>query len=486
MSSLRTYLGALLLLSLCSLHRTASAMSDRRAEHLLERMQTLDSTSALSIFWRINYKAARRLRDRLGDVPSVQCRAEMYWAKEKEEYGDILKAMQNKREEWAKANKIAKPLVSIKGVNPAERECVQAASDMLERLRFRTLSDADAWVETQRADTTEAYDEYLKWFPDGSHIMDAKHYREDCLARIALAEGTVDAYERFLASDAGRTYYNRGHVEREYARLSLQEALTYSDDGTRTVALETWIQKFPDAEDAHFVRSEITRLRYSALPAAPGVGELRRFSRENAGSPEAATAEKRIWATWIRQGTEAEFAAYLQWSAANPGKAEAQANDLRAEDAVWALYRAEGTESAARRYLSAYPKGRHNSEARRIVADAVDARKTPQERYCEAHPILCGVGQLISDFSEMTGSSGGGGTAPVRKWDGTYELLYDYDPIDPYEHKYRIRCGGSYWEDTLTSRGGRYYYGFGSSKQTLAEAALAQCAEVQKTWDRAR
>ena len=239
----------------------------------------------------------------------------------------------------------------------------------------RDRADDAAWRRARSSDTASAYADYLSAYPSGRHVSEARRLRNaarSAAARSAAARADDAAWARARSSDTASAYA-------DYL-FSAYPSSRHVSEARRLRLIALGRDRADDAAWRR-ARSSDTVSAYadylSAYPSGRHVSEARRL--RNAARPAEAAAR---------------------------ASAARRASAQRVDDAAWARARSSDTASAYADYLSAYPSGRHVSEARRLrnaarsaAARADDAAWERARR--ELGPVVGDIFRDCADCPEM-------------------------------------------------------------------------------------
>ncbi|MBN1808172.1 MAG: hypothetical protein JW909_03825 [Planctomycetes bacterium] len=244
------------------------------------------------------------------------------------------------------------------------------------------FSKASAWAEAAGADTgavIEAYDTYLRSYPSGRHVAEAKQRLNDLDERnfeqvMADADAAgadfdkaVESYEKYIVehpnglhiSDAERMIAEEIPKARDdFEFASAEEAAgSKQDDSAQTIkAYETYLAKYPEGHHAHEAREQLRRLDESDFAAAQtiareagddiqkAIGAYRQYLAVHPRGRRVAVAREQVEVILPRAWDDRDFA--LAKAAA-----EEAGEDFH------------GVISAYDVYLSQWPDGAHAHEA---------------------------------------------------------------------------------------------------------------------------
>jgi peptidoglycan hydrolase-like protein with peptidoglycan-binding domain len=262
--------------------------------------------------------------------------------------------------------------------------------------------EADYWRATRDIDTVPAYESYLRRYPAGAFVAEAR-------TRIAaLQRGPADAAE------AAETALN---LTRD-ARRQIQRDLSLLGHNTRGIdgifgagtrgAIAAWQQANGIAPATGFLtREHVARITAQAeLRAAQleAEAEARRLEQER--------LDRAFWAETGARGDETGLRAYLRRFpdgvfAELAGErlavieAERAAQAAGQDRAAWGRARDANTVEAYRGYLQAFPQGTFAEQARaRIEALTAEPAQSAAERQAEAAEAALGLNAVTRRLVE--------------------------------------------------------------------------------------
>lgn len=128
----------------------------------------------------------------------------------------------------------------------------------------------EAWQQALRKNTVKAYQQYIRQFPEGAHVTDARRqmsrlsqarniYWASDEWRQALKLDTADAYQRFernyprsqFAANAAQRL-KQIHTEKHWARVN---------DSANKDALQQFVTDYPDSPQASEARDQLAALK---------------------------------------------------------------------------------------------------------------------------------------------------------------------------------------------------------------------------------
>ncbi len=209
-------------------------------------------------------------------------------------------------------------------------------------LKVKQKDDA-AFAKVRKANTLEAYRQYLSSFPEGGHRAEA---------RGRMGELDNEAFARARARDTLASY-------QEYL-TAFPEGVSVSEARIRTLELEVDNKAFARAE------SEGTVAAFQAYIEAHPEGRHLKAAERRKGELVAEAVDRTAFQEARRLDTVVAYAKYL--SSQRNGKYRTQAQQRIAvlqDDAAFARAESDGTAAGYRAYLEANPQGRHAGKAKR-------------------------------------------------------------------------------------------------------------------------
>ena len=261
--------------------------------------------------------------------------------------------------------------------------------DRLLELESRLEADDEAYERAKAADTSEEYADYLRQYPKGRYVEEARQRQADAKDDEAYDRaqqaGTAAWYEQYL-----REYPNGRHAEearRRHTEAKDDEAYRRARSAGTSAAYGVYLREHPDGRYAGEARRLQTAIREddAAFERAKDSGAAESFEdylREYRDGRHAEEARQRQAA--IREddaaferakdsGTAESYGDYLGEYPSGRHAEEARQRQVEAKDDE-AYGRADRTGAAAsyEEYLRQYPKGRHAEQASRRHAEAKD------------------------------------------------------------------------------------------------------------------
>ena len=263
-----------------------------------------------------------------------------------------------------------------------ERAQQELDSDRCRKGTPSKASDDQTWLAAKRANTVEAFEDYINEYPSGVHAPDAKKYLEDLKALIPAKDerawtaaqqfATLEAYENYLTAfpSGAHASDSRGRIENLKAAEAKALAATKDERAWTTAqqfgtveAYENYLTAFPSGAHASDSTGRIEDLKAAEAKAL------------------AVAKDERAWTTAQQFGT---IEAYENYLAAFPTGAHAsdsrrRIQDLKATEAkalaaakderAWTTAQQFGTVEAYENYLTAFPSGAHVFDAQTRIAD---------------------------------------------------------------------------------------------------------------------
>ncbi|MBD3677243.1 MAG: peptidoglycan-binding protein [Rhodobacteraceae bacterium] len=248
----------------------------------------------------------------------------------------------------------------------------------------RESADERGWREAQERDTLEAYQDYLRRFPDGPNAEAAQ-------ARIAELTPDPAAEAQATEEALGLNREERREIQRD---LSLLDYNTRGIDGifgrgTRT-AIANWQQANRFDATGYLTREQVTTLDAQAGRRA---AELEREAEARRAEEE--RADRVYWDETGARGDEDGLRAYLERypdglyaDVAEARLAEHEEERRREasfqERDMWDWARNQDTVRAYREYLDRYPGGVFAEDARDRIRELSDDDRSEEIRQAEA------------------------------------------------------------------------------------------------------
>lgn len=117
-------------------------------------------------------------------------------------------------------------------------------------------------------------------------------------------------------------------------------------------------------------------------------------------------------------------------------------------------------------------------DGRRLKASVLAAIRESPETDLSAWRDHPWYDEMVEAAESAPRSTGNQPWAPP--WDGTYEILYIYNSIDPWtDSATRIQCGGNLFTATVAERNGRYWID-ADHASSLPEVALLYCKDMDR------
>ena len=115
-------------------------------------------------------------------------------------------------------------------------------------------SRESAWLNAEEQNTISAYETFVRQYPDGEHVEEARERIEDMKFASAQAAGAADDLEAYLAA------YPRGR-HADQAKQVLRQLRYQSAVESATLAEHLrFLQQYPDGEDSDELRNALTSL----------------------------------------------------------------------------------------------------------------------------------------------------------------------------------------------------------------------------------
>jgi hypothetical protein len=116
--------------------------------------------------------------------------------------------------------------------------------DSVHAVEAGRLREQATFKNARQEDTAEAYDGYLREYPDGIHAADIRRLREDVLYEHARRENTSEAYHAYLRDYPQGRYASEVRPAREAGIF----AQTRKEDSTR--AYDAYLKEYPNGAHA--------------------------------------------------------------------------------------------------------------------------------------------------------------------------------------------------------------------------------------------
>ncbi|MCL4786899.1 MAG: hypothetical protein KJ070_08930 [Verrucomicrobia bacterium] len=200
--------------------------------------------------------------------------------------------------------------------------------------RLRELREEPVWTAALNSGELEPLRDYLKTYPDGKHLAEARAAIEKLAQSQWLTVSLSSSEEEirdFLREFAGTKVVPE--AKRRFQEVQEQEAwLTVLKSGQLS-RVRDYIAQNPGSRFLRDAQAEVDRLsleRWNAVASSESEEQLRAFSREFAGTPVAELAERRIAElyydlNWLaKRNTIAAYQRHLELYPNSPYRAEVE------------------------------------------------------------------------------------------------------------------------------------------------------------------
>lgn len=188
------------------------------------------------------------------------------------------------------------------------------------------VSAQTALQDAHKVDTVEAYDDFLKRFPDDKLSAKARDWREDALYREVSLQNTLEGYKVYLKEYPNGKY--AGQIKEEIEKLLWQKAQT----NQTAVEYEKYLSLYPEGRYASEAKSKLELI---------------------------------YWHKATREKTESAYSDYLDKYP--NGRYAAEARKER-ETAAWRATKDSKYISDFVYYLKVNPKGTYSEKAKEKIA----------------------------------------------------------------------------------------------------------------------
>ena len=236
-------------------------------------------------------------------------------------------------------------------------------------------ADDAAFAQAQSSGTVDAYRRYLIAYPNGLHVTEARERESALRAKAERAKKEAEARKRRAddaafarAKSVGTAEAYRGYVRAYPGGLHVTEARE-RESALRAKAERAEAERAKKEAEARKRRADDAA--FARAKSAGTVEAYRGYVRAYPSGLHVAEARER----------ESALRSKAKRAEAERAKKEAEARKRRADDAAFARAKSAGTVEAYRRYLLAYPSGLHVAEAReRESALRTKAKRTKAKR----------------------------------------------------------------------------------------------------------
>lgn len=272
--------------------------------------------------------------------------------------------------------------------------------------------DADAWQEARQIGDVSAINDYIRSFPDGRYVVEAKSLLTDIeqtaqssqaatdsaetAAKAATLKGEADeaawsqaksgntaqSYEAYLSAQPDGQYVSEAHSRRDELQRE-QLGWEQAGDADSLAGYQTYLDSFPAGAHKQDAQSRIAKLTEEAQRTADTRAKAEAEAKAAALSQELAAKEKlaeeeQSWAEAETGNTIEAFQSYLDANPTGPHVAEAtgriaalqqqaelqaQEQAQEADELAWAQASADDSVAAYNGYLQQYSEGIHTQDA---------------------------------------------------------------------------------------------------------------------------